>query len=303
MRKLVILALFGMAAQLVDGGLGMAYGLTSSTLLLAFGLAPAVASASVHLAEVGTTLASGLAHHKLGNTDWRTVRWLAVPGAIGAFSGAVLLSNLHADAARPFIAVFLSVLGLYLLVRFAFLGGAITLREGSVSTKVLAPLGMGAGFLDAVGGGGWGPISTPTLMASGKMQPRKVIGTVDTSEFAVSAAASIGFLAGLGAAGINWFFALALLAGGVVAAPLAAYLVKVAPAHLLGVAVGGVILLTNVRTIFRTYDVADPIRIIAYAAILLVSLAGLYVAILRARRRAAAEAVDSTARVPEASRA
>ncbi len=192
MRKLLVLALFGMAAQLVDGGLGMAYGLTSSTLLLAFGLAPAVASASVHLAEVGTTLASGLAHHKLGNTDWRTVRWLAVPGAIGAFSGAVLLSNLHADAARPFIALFLSVLGLYLLVRFAFLGGAIKLREGSVSTKLLAPLGMIAGFLDAVGGGGWGPVTTSTLVASERIEPRRVIGSVDTAEFVVALAASAG---------------------------------------------------------------------------------------------------------------
>ena len=194
MRKLVLLALFGAAAQLVDGGLGMAYGLTSSTLLIAFGLAPAVASASVHLAEVGTTFASGVAHTRVGNTDWRTVRWLAVPGAIGAFSGAVVLSNLNADAAKPIVSGILLVLGVYLFVRFALLGGKITVREGTLSPLFLVPLGTIAGFLDAVGGGGWGPISTPSLLASGKMEPRKAVGTVSTSEFLVALAASIGFL-------------------------------------------------------------------------------------------------------------
>jgi hypothetical protein len=132
-------------------------------------------------------------------------------------------------------------------------------------------------------------------LADGRLQPRKVIGTVDTSEFAVSAAASIGFLVGLGSAGINWAFAAALLAGGVIAAPLAAYLVKVAPAHLLGVAVGGLILLTNVRILFRAYDVADPIRIMSYLAILLATLIGLYVSALRTRRRSASGADELVA--------
>ena len=267
MRKLVILALFGMAAQLVDGGLGMAYGLTSSTLLLAFGLAPAVASASVHLAEVGTTLASGVAHHKLGNTDWRSVRWLALPGAVGAFSGAVLLSNLHADAARPFIAVFLSILGLYLLVRFAFLGGAITLREGSVSTRVLAPLGLVAGFLDAVGGGGWGPISTPTLLASGKMAPRMVVGTVSTSEFLVASAASIGFLVSLDRSLVALPVVAALLVGGMVAAPVAAWLVRFLHPRVLGSAIGGLIVLTNARTLLGTLGIEGDARVAAYVAL------------------------------------
>jgi uncharacterized membrane protein YfcA len=144
-----------------------------------------------------------------------------------------------------------------------------------------------AGFVDATGGGGWGPVATPALLADGRLQPRKVIGTVDTSEFAVSAAASMGFLIGLGAAGINWAFAGALLAGGIVAAPVAAYLIRIAPAHLLGVAVGGLIVLTNTRILFRTYDVADPIRIGSYVAIVLATLAGLYVAAQRARRRKA----------------
>ena len=302
MRKLLILALFGVAAQLVDGGLGMAYGLTSSTLLLAIGLAPAVASASVHLAEVGTTLASGVAHSRLGNTDWRTVRWLAVPGAVGAFAGAVLLSNLQAEAARPFIAVFLSVLGVYLLVRFAFLGGAIELREGSVSARMLAPLGLVAGFLDAVGGGGWGPISTPTLLASGKMEPRKVVGTVSTSEFLVASAASVGFLVSLDRSLVALPVVAALLAGGLVAAPVAAWLVRFLHPRLLGAAIGGLIVLTNARTLLGAAGVEGNARVAAYVAlatfwVIALGTAGRAVWAER-RARAATEPVATGSAVP-----
>ncbi len=134
LQRFLLLALFGLIAQLIDGALGMAYGLTSTTLLLAAGLAPAVASASVHLAEVGTTLASGAAHWKLGNTDWKAVRWLALPGGVGAFAGATVLSNLDGDAARPWISLFLVVLGVYVVVRFAFLGGRIEVRDGVAAT-------------------------------------------------------------------------------------------------------------------------------------------------------------------------
>lgn len=251
MRKFVMLALFGLAAQLVDGGLGMAYGLTSSTLLLAAGLAPAMASASVHMAEVGTTFASGMAHHKLGNTDWRVVRWLALPGALGAFTGAVILSNINGDAAKPYIAAFLCILGVYLLIRFAILGGAIKLKEGSVSPKFLLPLGMIAGFCDAVGGGGWGPISTPALLASGKMEPRKVVGTVSASEFLVAASATIGFLISLDRSLIAFQVVGALLLGGLIAAPVAAFLVKWLHPRVLGTMVGGLIVLTNARTLLK----------------------------------------------------
>jgi uncharacterized membrane protein YfcA len=289
MRKLIVLALVGFAAQLVDGALGMGYGVTSSSLLILVGLTPVAASAAVHFSELGTNIASGVSHWKLQNVDWRVVARIAGPGAVGAFLGATVLSSLSTEAARPIMSGILALLGVYILVRF-IVGIRPRLSSKALSLKFLAPLGVFAGFVDATGGGGWGPVATPALIADGRLQPRKVIGTVDTSEFAVSAAASIGFLVGLGAAGINWAFALALLVGGVIAAPLAAYLVKVAPAHLLGVAVGGVILLTNARTIFRAYDVADPIRIVSYLAIVLVTLVGLYVAALRARRRAASGA-------------
>jgi uncharacterized membrane protein YfcA len=299
MRRLIVFALVGLGAQLVDGALGMGYGVTSTTLLLLAGLTPASASASVHFSELGTNIASGLSHWRLGNVDWRVVARIALPGAVGAFLGATVLSALSTEAAVPIMSAILIVLGIYILARF-IIGFQVRLAAKSPTLKFLAPLGVFAGFVDATGGGGWGPVATPVLLADGRLQPRKVVGTVDTSEFAVSAAASIGFLIGLGAAGINWGFALALLIGGVLAAPLAAYLVKIAPAHLLGVAVGGIILLTNARTLFRAYDVDGTLRIVTYVAILLVVGIGIYIAALRARRRAAVEADE---RVAEESKA
>ncbi|MDP9362858.1 MAG: sulfite exporter TauE/SafE family protein [Chloroflexota bacterium] len=283
MNKFLLLAIFGLAAQLVDGSLGMAYGLTSSTLLLAAGIAPAVASASVHLAEVGTTLVSGAAHWKMGNTDWRAVGWLALPGGFGAFFGAVFLSNLSAEAVSPFIALFLVLLGAYVLVRFAFLGGRITFRAGSVSRGLLAPLGLVAGFLDAVGGGGWGPISTPTMMASGKMEPRKVIGTVDTSEFLVALCASIGFLVALDGSVIALPVVGAILLGGVIAAPIAAWLVRLLHPRILGAAVGGMIVFTNGRTLMREAGVAPDARPLIYVAIATLWIVALVVAVRATR--------------------
>jgi uncharacterized membrane protein YfcA len=302
MRRLLVFALVGLGAQLVDGALGMGYGVTSTTLLLLAGLTPAAASASVHFSELGTNIASGLSHWRLRNVDWRVVARIALPGAVGAFAGATVLSSLSTEAAVPIMSAILILLGIYILARF-IIGFSLRVSATSPTLKFLAPLGVFAGFIDATGGGGWGPVATPVLLADGRLEPRKVVGTVDTSEFAVSAAASIGFLLGLGAAGINWGFALALLIGGVIAAPLAAYLVKVAPAHLLGVAVGGIILLTNARTLFRSFEVDGTIRVVAYVAIVLVAAIGIYVAALRARRRVAVDADPAAEPVVEDTRA
>ena len=291
LQRFLLLALFGLIAQLIDGALGMAYGLTSTTLLLASGFAPAVASASVHLAEVGTTLASGAAHWKLGNTDWRAVRWLAVPGGIGAFAGATFLSNLDGAAARPWISVFLVVLGAYVLVRFAFLGGRIQVREGALRRPLLAPLGLVAGFLDAVGGGGWGPISTPTMMASGRMEPRKVIGTVSTSEFVVASSASVGFLISLDRSLFVWPVVAALLIGGAVGAPIAAWLVRYLHPRVLGALVGGLIVATNGRTLINLAGLEGDPQIAAYAALLAVWAIGLAVAVRAVRQHRAQPAL------------
>jgi hypothetical protein len=281
---LLVLGLVGFAAQLVDGALGMAYGATSTTLVLAAGLTPAAASASVHFAELGTTLASAASHRKFGNVHWQTVRRIGFPGAIGAFVGAVVLSSISAELAKPWMAGVLLCLGLYVLLRFTL--GRAQLKPGRryVRGRFLVPLGLGAGFIDATGGGGWGPVATPTLLSSGRMEPRKVVGSVDTSEFLVAFAASIGFLAALGSQGIDWAVVGVLLAGGVVAAPIAAWLVQKVTARLLGASVGGLIIITNVRTFFDYGEVPSSTRWPVYAA-LLGLWAGAIAWVVRAHRR------------------
>src|SRR5688572_25306754 len=152
MRNIIVLAVFGFVAQLVDGALGMAYGATSATLVLAAGYSPATASASVHLAELGTTAVSGVSHWRFGNIDWRTVRRIGIPGAIGAFLGAVVLSSISADVARPWMAGVLLALGVYILVRFTLFGTPRPRGRRYIRGRYLAPLGLGAGFVDATGG-------------------------------------------------------------------------------------------------------------------------------------------------------
>ncbi|SDR77289.1 sulfite exporter TauE/SafE family protein [Actinopolymorpha singaporensis] len=269
MRKLVLLAIVGLAAQLVDGSLGMAYGVTSTTLLLATGVAPAAASATVHLAEIGTTLASGASHWRFGNVDWKVVGRIAIPGAIGSFAGATFLSSLSTDSAAPVMSGILLALGIYILIRFTAWGTPRGQLGKPVRARFLAPLGIFAGFVDSTGGGGWGPVATPALLASGRMEPRRVVGSVDTSEFVVSLAASLGFLIALGSAGIPFGAVAALLVGGLIAAPIAAWLVRHLPGRILGSLVGGVIVLTNVRTILKSdlVDAAAGTRTVAYLII------------------------------------
>ena len=192
MRTLIVFALVGLVAQMVDGALGMAYGVTSTSLLLIAGINPATASASVHLAEVGTTLASGAAHWRFGNVDWKLVAKLGVPGAVGAFLGATALSALSTEDAAPYMSGILLALGVYILLRFSVRPPKVaTARRSPHGARFLSPLGLVAGFVDATGGGGWGPVGTPAILASGRMEPRKVIGSIDTSEFLVALAASL----------------------------------------------------------------------------------------------------------------
>lgn len=258
MKKLIVLALIGLVAQLIDGSLGMAYGVTSTSLLLVAGIAPAAASASVHLAEVVTTAASGASHIKFGNVDRQVVLRLILPGSIGAFVGACFLSNLPGDVIKPYISIFLIILGIYILYRFLFKLGEKKAANGKPYTKKqLIPLGLLAGFLDATGGGGWGPVTTPVLMAKQDMKTRKVIGSVDTSEFAVAVSASIGFFIALGWEQVEWLWVGALMLGGVVAAPIAAWLVRLIPSHILGVLVGGLIIVTNTRTLLHTLGISN----------------------------------------------
>jgi hypothetical protein len=222
-------------------------------------------------------LASGAAHWKLGNTDWRAVRWLALPGGVGAFTGATVLSNLDGAAARPWISLFLVVLGAYVLVRFAFLGGRIQVREGSLRRPFLAPLGLVAGFLDAVGGGGWGPLATPTMLASGRMEPRRVIGTVSTSEFVVAVSASVGFLISLDTSVFALPVVVALLVGGSIAAPIAAWTVRWLHPRILGAVVGGLIVATNGRSVFNALGIEGNPQVAAYVALVAIWCAAIFV--------------------------
>jgi uncharacterized membrane protein YfcA len=273
---LLVFALAGLFGQLVDGALGMAFGVTTSTVLLSNGLSPAVASASVHLAEVGTTLTSGVSHWRFGNVSWPLVRRIGVPGAAGAFAGATVLTSLTGAWLRPSVAVVLLALGGVVIVR-SVRGDLQGARHdpGHLRRRLLAPLGLGAGFVDAVGGGGWGPVATPTLLAAGRVEPRLVIGSVSAAELLVTVAASAGFLVGLGGQGIEAPLVLALLAGGAVAAPVAAWLVRHADASVLGVAVGALLLVTNARTIMLELDVRGPVRL---PVLLAIGAAGLAVA-------------------------
>ena len=245
----------------------MGYGVTSSTLLIAIGLAPAAASASVHLAELGTTAASAYSHVRLGNVDKTVLRRIALPGAIGAFVGATVLSGLSTQAARPWASGLLLVLGIYVLIRFSR-RRTIALRKGRPGTRLLIPLGLVGGFVDATGGGGWGPVTTPALMADGRMAPSRVVGTMNTAEFAVSLAASVGFILGLGIAAIDWRILVPLLVGGVIAAPIAARITHVLPMRIMGVAVGGLIIVTNSYTLLRAAGTSGQTQGIVMACLL-----------------------------------
>ena len=298
MRQLIVLGIVGLIAQLIDGSLGMAYGVTSTTLLLATGIAPATASAAVHFSEIGTSLVSGISHHKFGNVDWRTVLILAVPGFIGAFAGATFLAGLNGDAATPWISGLLLALGIYVIWRFLALGGARPTFKARPGKTLLVPIGLVGGALDAIGGGGWGPVGTTTLLSSGRLEPRKVVGSIDTSEFVVAVGGSLGFLFALGSQGIEWSIAGALLVGGIIAAPFAAWLVKILPAKVLAIAAGGIIILTNARTIALALGASTPVL-----TTILIGLAPVWVSLLvhvvrlerKSRREEAAEPVAADA--------
>jgi uncharacterized protein len=296
-RKLLVVALVGLLAQLVDGALGMGYGVTSTTLLLLAGFSPASASASVHLAEIGTSLAVGVAHWRFGNVDWRVVARIAIPGAVGAFAGATFLSSISTKAAAPWMAGILFLLGCYLLLRFS---RPLAARKtaGPLRTRFLGPLGLIAGFVDATGGGGWGPVSTPALLVSGRMEPRKVVGSVDTAQFVVAGAATIGFLLAMGSEGFVLPTVVALLIGGMIAAPIAAYLVRIVPAQLLGAAVGGLIVMTNARVIARTFGFTSDVTSALYVAVgvgWIVAFGFAVRALRRTRRQAMAAPAAATA--------
>ena len=227
----------GFAAQMVDGALGMAFGVISNTLLLSLGVPPAAASAGVHTVETFTTAVSGISHVLQRNVDWRLFLRLMVPGVIGGALGAYVLSNVHADAAKPFILIYLSAIGVILIYR------AYRFPAQEKPPKVVEPLGLVGGFLDAAGGGGWGPVVTSNLLVQGAT-PRMTVGTVNTAEFFLTTTISVTFITQLGFAAFT-VATLGLLIGGVVAAPLGAVLARRVPAKGLLLMVGLILTLTS----------------------------------------------------------
>ena len=256
----------------MDGTLGMAFGITSSTLLIALGATPVAASAAVHFAEIGTTLASGTSHWREGNVDKRILIRLAIPGGIGAFLGATLLSSISLSNGRVYMSTLLLVLGLILLIRFGVGFTIIPPITGRPRSKMLVPLGSIAGFIDASGGGGWGPVTTPTLLTLTKTQPRRVIGTVSASEFVVAVSASAGFIFGMSNQNIDFKVVGGLLLGGVLMAPIAARLAGKLPHAPFGALIGGAVLVINARIMMIYFEVAEVIRFTTYFSIILITL-------------------------------
>lgn len=227
----------GFVAQLIDGALGMAFGVISATLLVSLGVPPAAASAGVHAAETFTTAASGASHIYHRNVNWRLFTRLAIPGVIGGVLGAYVLTRVSAEAARPFVLAYLASIGVYLVWR------GVYYPPTHKPAKIVEPLGLVGGFLDAAGGGGWGPVVTGNLLVQGA-EPRRTIGTVTTTEFVVTATISATFIATLGWAMFT-VATIGLLVGGVLAAPFGAMVAKRARPRVLLIFVGSVLTLSG----------------------------------------------------------
>ena len=232
----------GFAAQMVDGALGMAFGVISNTLLLSLGVSPAAASAGVHTVETFTTAVSGISHALHRNVNWKLFLRLMIPGVIGGALGAYVLSNIHASTAKPYILAYLTAIGLYLLWRSRHY------PPKERTPTIVEPLGLVGGFLDAAGGGGWGPVVTSNLLVQGA-SPRTTIGTVNTAEFFLTATISATFITQLGLEAFT-LATVGLLIGGVIAAPFGALLAKRVEPKMLMLLVGLVLTATSLYNLY-----------------------------------------------------
>lgn len=244
--NILLFILVGFIAQMIDGALGMAYKVSSNTFLLGLGVPPAAASASVHMAGVVTSGISGYSHWRLGNVDMKLVRRLLVPGVIGGLAGAYILTSLDGEVIKPYISVYLMIMGGIIIYK------AFTIKPRRKPDEYHGPrisvLGLIGGFFDAIGGGGWGPVVTSTLIAYGK-HVRMTIGSVNYSEFFTTLAQSILFVFSLNFTEY-WQIILGLLIGGVIAAPIAARLAQKLPLKALMIVVGSLIILLSLRTLY-----------------------------------------------------
>lgn len=234
--------LAGFIAQLIDGALGMAYGVTATSFLLSFGLSPAVSSASVHASEVFTSGASGLMHLKFGNVNSKLFKNLLIPGVMGAILGAYILTSLedYNHYITPIVSIYTLILGIIIIRK------ALQKNRGRKKVKRLFPLAIAGGFLDSIGGGGWGPIVSSTLIANGK-NPRYTIGSVNLAEFFVALASSFTFIATIGFT--HWSIIFGLIIGGVIAAPIGAFMANKIPTKALMIMVGILIIITSLKRV------------------------------------------------------
>lgn len=241
----LLYVIIGFVAQMIDGAIGMAYGVTANSVLLSMGIPPATASACVHAAETFTTGASGAAHWRFGNVDRKLLLRLAIPGMIGGAIGAYILAGLPGDVIKPYISAYLLLLGVFIIWK------ALGKRPiEPPEPRAVAPLGLFGGALDAIGGGGWGPIVTSTLLGQGTT-PRYAIGSVNLAEFFVTVVISATFFLTVGLS--LWPIIAGLIIGGVIAAPFAAFATKHIPDKVLMLLVGCVVVLLSLRTILMAF--------------------------------------------------
>jgi len=244
---IIIFILFGFVAQMIDGVLGMAYGVSSNAFFLSLGIPPSIASACIHTSEMFTTAVSGISHFKFGNVDRNIFLRLLIPGVIGGVLGAYILTELPAGKIKPFVSIYLLMMGIWILVKVFK-----KTQQTKAKTKAI-PLGLFGGFFDAIGGGGWGPIVTSTLVANGN-HPRYAIGSVNSAEFFVTVAESITFFAMIGGLLFqHWEKIAGLMIGGVFAAPLAARACKKLPRDILMILVGLLITGLSIRVLYITW--------------------------------------------------
>jgi uncharacterized membrane protein YfcA len=240
-----LFVLAGFVAQMIDGALGMAYGVSASTFLLSFGVPPAAASASIHTSEIFTSGVSGLMHLKFQNVNKKLFKTLLLPGIIGAAAGALTLSFLeeYNSILKPFIATYTLYLGIVIIRK------ALGAKKNKIRTHNIPKLATFGGFMDSIGGGGWGPIVSSTLIAGGR-HPRYTIGSVNLTEFFVALASSLTFFSIIGIS--HWNIITGLILGGIVAAPIAAYASKKIPTKTMMIVVGVLVILISIRIIFKT---------------------------------------------------
>ncbi|MBP2437043.1 sulfite exporter TauE/SafE family protein [Microbacterium amylolyticum] len=268
MPIIIVALLAGFVAQMVNGSLGMGYGTITATVLLGMGIAPALVSASVNIATVASDIVSGIAHHRFGNVHWPTAIALGISGAVGGFVGAWALVSLSGlDAARPFTSSVLVALGVLIVWRFVRRGGRLRQSAGP-RRFIIAPTGLTAGFLNAVGGGGWGPVTMPVMLTTSKLPAYQVVGSVSVGEIFAAGAAVLGFWWALpNGLTVAWPLVIGLAVGGMIAAPFAAWLTRRIPTERLGATIGFLVIGLNLRTFSNSVGVPTWLTVTLYITV------------------------------------